>query len=392
MFEKAKSGWEIIGASIRAFAKFPQLLIPLLFSWIFYAGTIIYFNFVFDWKSLEDRAAFALCFGIIFGFSTLLCFSASWLLEMIEQIETGKPLNVGTALGETIGVNLLRMLPIAFLWATVWFALIVVDVLTSKRKSESEDQKELSFKNATEVLAGTIEQSSWSSLSIDMIQKLVRMLVFLSLPAVCWRGMFGFSAMGEGLRTARKHAVEFLAGYVLSGAAAALLFLPVALPAYLDAKKIIHVPAEAWPVMFVYLAFAWSFSIYIEQMFTAELYLWHMKWDKAVKHAQKNGAIEPKLSEIKRPSMVDETADLNDIQSGRPVATNKEYALRRTNEFLRSAGPAHFSCERCPHEYKFASFKELQFYDYDMDAANGIQLKCPDCGHVTTFTATKKHG
>jgi hypothetical protein len=392
MFEKTKSGWEIIAASVRAFAKFPELLIPLLFSWLFYAGTIIYFNFMFDWSSLEPGAAFALCFGIIFGFSTLLCFSASWMLEMIEQIETGKPLNIASALAETVNVNLLRMLPIALVWATVWFALMIVDVLTSKRKAESKEQKELSFKSATEVLAGTDEQFSWTSLSIDLVQKLVRMLVFLSLPAVCWRGMSGFSAMGEGLRTARKHAVEFLAGYVLSGGAAALLFLPVALPAYLDAKKVIHVPEHAWPAMFVYLAFAWSFSIYIEQMFTAELYLWHMKWDKAVKHAQKNGAIEPKLSEVKRPSLADDIADLNDIQSARPVATNKAYAVRRTNELLRGAGPAHLRCERCPHEFKFGSYKELQFFDYDMDASNGIQIKCPDCGHVTTFTGARKLG
>ena len=310
LFGRAKSGGQIIGAAIAAFKKYPKLLIPLLFSWIFYSGIIVYFNLIFDWKALGLGATLAVSFSVVFSFSSILCFSASWLLEMIEQIETGKPPRTGAALRETIKLNLIRTLPIAFSWATIWFLLILVDVLTSKRKSGSSANRELTIKNATNLLIGTGSDFSWTKLSLEMIKKLVRMLVFLSLPAVCWRDMTGLAAMKEGIQTARLHAVEFFAGYMLSGAMAALVFLPAALPAYLDTKGLIHIPESGWPVIFVYLAFAWSFSIYIEQMFTAELYLWHLKWEAAVENAKRNGTSAPELSEVRRPSLIDDLAEL----------------------------------------------------------------------------------
>lgn len=382
MFERVKSGGQVIGEAVLAFFKYPQLLVPLLFSWTIYTGIILYFHSRFDWKPLGLSATLTMCFGIILAFSLLLCFSASWLLEMIEQIETGKPLHVGSALTNTIDANLFRMLPIALAWATVWFALAIVDTLTSKRKSKSSENRDLSFESTTKLLVGTDTEFSWSGLTLDMVKKLVRMLVFLSLPAVCWRGMSGIAALGQGLKTARRHKVEFFTGYMLSGAAAALVFLPVALPAYLDAKKVIHVPAEAWPPMLAYLAFAWSFSIYIEQMFTAELYLWHMNWERAVKQAQANGAVEPKLSEVRRPSLLDDRADLNESSRAR--------AGRRTQETPRTHTPVNFNCRSCGHRFNFNSQSDLALFDYDLNSANGIQVRCPSCEQVTGVNLNKK--
>lgn len=383
-----------MGSAIGALATYPQLLVPLILCWFLQSGIVLYFHFKFDWNSLELGTAFSICFAIIFCFSSLLCFSASWLLEMMEQIESNKPLQIGKALGDTINLNLIRMLPIALTWATIWFILVVIDVLTSDGKSESESQSngesDLSFKSATQVLARTDQEFSWTSLSIQLIKDLVRMIVFLSLPAICWRGMSGISAMAEGLRTARKHSVEFLTGTTLSGVFALILILPVALPAYLDSRNMIHIPDHAWPIMFFYLTFAWSFSIYIEQMFAAELYLWHMKWEEAVQKAQREGTIEPKLFEVQRPSLIDYKADLKNIGAAKPIPLDKAFANRRAKEIYQSPGPVKISCTGCSHEFDLSSHKELELYDYDMDSSNGIQLKCPSCGFVTKFQADRK--
>ena len=58
------------------------------------------------------------------------------------------------------------------------------------------------------------------------------------------------------------------------------------------------------------MAFAWSFTIYLEQMFTAELYLWSLKWEQAVHKAQQENKPLPELIDVPRPSILDEVPDL----------------------------------------------------------------------------------
>lgn len=55
-----------------------------------------------------------------------------------------------------------------------------------------------------------------------------------------------------------------------------------------------------------------SYSIYLEQMFTAQLYLWHIKWEKAVKKAREDGKEAPSLRDVPRPSVLDKVSDLLD--------------------------------------------------------------------------------
>jgi hypothetical protein len=72
-----------------------------------------------------------------------------------------------------------------------------------------------------------------------------------------------------------------------------------------------HLSAEFWTVVFIYIAFAWSFSIYLEQMFCAELYLWHLKWEDAIRVAKQKGRKGPtSISQVKKPCLLDEVNDL----------------------------------------------------------------------------------
>jgi hypothetical protein len=72
----------------------------------------------------------------------------------------------------------------------------------------------------------------------------------------------------------------------------------------------IVLPDIAWIITIIYAAFAWSYSIYLEQMFSANLYLWHLRWEKECIEAQRAGRQLPALRDVPRPSILDEVPDL----------------------------------------------------------------------------------
>lgn len=48
------------------------------------------------------------------------------MLELIQQIETGKKTSLSKALRETLGSNLIKIIPIAFIWALVWLFIVIL--------------------------------------------------------------------------------------------------------------------------------------------------------------------------------------------------------------------------------------------------------------------------
>ena len=66
----------------------------------------------------------------------------------------------------------------------------------------------------------------------------------------------------------------------------------------------------SWYICILYIGIAWSYSIYLEQMFAAELYLWQMKYEKEVAKAKRVGDKIPEFNDIKRPFVLDEIPDL----------------------------------------------------------------------------------
>lgn len=388
MFGRIKNGMDVIASGLIAFLEYPKLLVPLLLTWIVYGKTILYFKFKFDWEPLTTGQTFATVFGIIFLFSTLLCFSGCWLLEMIEQIENDEDPKLFKALSDTLGSNLVRMLPLAFVWATVWFLLVVLEALLRPKK-EKRSKGDYSDEEAVRALVGADQEFSWTGLSFQLIQKMIRMLTFLSLPAICWQNQGPFKAMQSGFKTARKHLVEFLSGYALSEAVAVIIFLPVAiLLKFTTGKNAIKMPEHVWAFVYVYIALAWSFAIYIEQMFTAELYMWHMKWTKAVQKAKESGLAEPELKDVKRPSLIDGVADMKERTTYAAQAKAAKMSMPAgVQNKAALTGPIKVNCNHCTHVFKFESFKELKMHDYDLMPANGVQLSCPQCKNMTVYKA-----
>ena len=66
-----------------------------------------------------------------------------------------------------------------------------------------------------------------------------------------------------------------------------------------------------WLLLILYIGFAWSFSMFIEQLFVAELYLWHVMWEKECRLRRLKKQPMPDFAEIKRPSLLDDVNDMS---------------------------------------------------------------------------------
>lgn len=218
--------------------------------------------------------------------------SCLFLLELIQQIESGKNLSILVAVFDVIRQSAIKALPIAGIWAVLWFILLI---FTPKNR---DDDTEASLRDAAETLSGA---NSPFSLSVELFKKLMRMFFFLTLPAIAWEGKGPLSGFKQAFRIVKAHPVQFISTYALTLAAATLIALPL-VPFYVAAEAEVVLPAWAYIAVIIYSGIVWTTEIYLEQMSLGLLYLWHLKWEK-------NGA-QGQLSDVPQPSLVDEVHEL----------------------------------------------------------------------------------
>jgi hypothetical protein len=306
MFRGLNTGWEVIKTSTKAIWKHPLLFMPLLIVWLIYASAIVYFKWHFDWSKYTNKQILLIGFLITFAGTFLLTVACSILLELIQENETGKKFNLVSALRDTFTKNLFQMLVLSFLWAVVWFILTLIELMLSKRKNSIEDEKETA-ENIAKSLVN--DERNILSFSFDALKKGIRMIVFLIMPAFAWENYGIGKSIKRGLAILKQRSVQFISAYTLSYLVAAIVFIPPSIM-YKMSKENFIFPQSAWIVCIFYLAITWSYTMYVEQMMTAEIYLRHMKWENAVRAAKLNGKKLPRFYEIKAAAVLDEKADL----------------------------------------------------------------------------------
>ena len=298
-----RSGIKLIKESFRIFDQYPKFLIPLLVTWAIYAPIILYVRYGINFEALSCGVILLICVSEIFLLSSIISISCLILLELIRQVESGEKPSFFISFDRVVE-NSVKAIPLVVLWTVIWFILAFFQALL--RKAEREI---FSAENAAKTLADYQERALLSS-SLNVLQKGVRMVVYLILPGIAWEGLRFREAFKRGLGVFKANFVEFATGFILSDLAAQILFLPPALLFMLHDGIKIHFLDSIWIGTIFYTAFAWSFFLYIEQMFCAQLYLWHMKWERKFREAQKEGEPLPRLSDVPRPSLLDEVPDL----------------------------------------------------------------------------------
>lgn len=311
MFEGIKNGAGLLSASYKTFRQYPILLFPIFVVWLIYAPLIIYFKWYFNWNLHNVKAQFMILFLIIYFLAFILSISCSVMLELLQQKETGKKFNLTTAVQITFSSHLVPILLLSLVWSFVWFILVVIKIFTKKKNSGSEEEN---TENIARTLAGGSD--SFATFSIDLMLKGIRMVAFLIIPAFAWENKGIRKSFSRGFEILGQRKAEFLGGFTLSLAVEFIIFLPAGMMFYLSDKGMVF-SDWSWFVCIFYVGFAWSYSIYLEQMFAAELFLWQMAYEKEVAiWSKKKSEYEefkddyPDFSKTRRPSIIDNIPDL----------------------------------------------------------------------------------
>jgi hypothetical protein len=304
MFEGIKNAGALFAVIARIPVRYPVMLAPLLLVWCIYAPVTVYLYFQFPWNETPLPAALALTFGVLFLFSYSISLAAFVLLEQIRIVENGQEPGLLWPLRAAFW-NSVRALHITLIWAFLWFILTIAEAALRPKQEGLENEP--SAENVARLLAGVNSNSSIGAL-FDALKKGVRMIAFLIYPAVAWERHA--EPIRRGLAVGRAHRTEFAAGFVITGLAAGVVFIPPVIVFILADQTEVPFPDWIWFAVIIYSGLAWSFTMLLEQLFAAELYLWDMKWRRACDAAESAGEPAPPLSAVPRPSILDGKADL----------------------------------------------------------------------------------
>ena len=131
------------------------------------------------------------------------------MLEFMQQIESGERISLFKALKEALVFDLLKVIPISAIWAIIWFLILLLKAMTSKRRGER--RAEPSIRDAARTLGGASSgPTSLIGLGLNMFGKLVRMTVFLTLPAIAWENKGPFSSIAHAFRIIKQHLYSYL--------------------------------------------------------------------------------------------------------------------------------------------------------------------------------------
>lgn len=291
-------GWKFFKDSILFMFKKPLFLVPIFLSWIVFVIAVLYSRYYFpEIEGFWMTILFVYILIVIVTFT--ITFANLVMLELMEQIERGQKTSLVKAFLSTIFYNLIKVIPIALVWGVIWLFLLILKVIISAVKKDKS--AEPSVEDAAQTLSSMNSSFSFWKLGINLIEKLVRMSVFLSLPAIAWENKGPFSALKKSLEIIRRHPAQFLTTYALTLAAGLVMAIPL-IPISIMLELDITIPTAVWIGVIIYSGITWTLEIYLEQMSVGMLYLWHLKW-------LKNGG-KGKLTSVKKPSLVDGVYEL----------------------------------------------------------------------------------
>jgi hypothetical protein len=183
--------------------------------------------------------------------------------------------------------------------------LFTVIDLALGEEEEGDQADERMISAATSLLAGNLRSFSFSRAFLRVFTKALRMLVFLILPSIAWEDRTAVQAARRGLGVLQAHLPEFSTGLITSELIAFSIFLPVILFFSLVESLELSLPGNGIPIGIIFLTLAWSLIFYVEQVFAALLYTWHLSWEAAHESQSKNYGGPPSLHDIPMPSLLD---------------------------------------------------------------------------------------
>lgn len=304
---ETKQRWrDVFKASLLFFWAYPVCWLPMLVCWAGYAAIVLYADYGYSWAAHSGMENAAFLVGCYLVFSLLYGLASLILLEVMQQVESGERVSLGKAIADAVIKDLLRALPLLLAWGIVWFILAFLSALFSrKNKRGAAGSEKISAKNAVGTLLGRKNGFSLSSAFFDALSKGVRMLVFLMLPAVAWEEFSSIKSFKKGIAVLDDIRDDFLAAYATTAVFRTFVLLAPAVIYLVDDKIGLHLPEVFWIGVLIYMLIASSLSLIVEQIYVAELYLWHMDWEKTNKEREAAGKEPLPFGKTPKPSFFD---------------------------------------------------------------------------------------
>lgn len=307
MLNDFKRGYRLLRDSVTVFKIHPILALPIAVVAIIQSAVVVYYKYYLDIDTLSTEAVLGVLFGIVFFFTFSLTVACSLLVELIKHIETNQKTSLANALFKTL-LNIKRLGIISFVWAIIDFILLIIQALLSR---DREDPSDPSSKNIAATLSGQGASMSIWQYGIQLLRKKLRMVAFLTIPAVSWDDLNAKQAIDKSFHVVRGNFPQFFSGFLLTEAAAIIIFLVPGICFLIESKGLVEFSDTAWNILTLYCVIGTSVYYYLEQMFCAELYLWHRKFERAVFQAEKAGDAPPtRMSDVSPPSILDNIPDL----------------------------------------------------------------------------------
>lgn len=291
------------------------------------ATGVIYFKWHFPWDnySSSEQLVYGYFFFLTISFS--LIFSNSILVELIEQDEYGFKMSLSKAVYDSFFKNIWQIIKLALLWSLTWYFLVLLKVMFSKKKNNGTQEE--SAENIAKTLAGA-DSFSWSTFTIDMLIKALRMAMFIMIPAFAWEKKGFVDSFKRGISIVGFRTSNFIEGFIITLGVQFILYLPPSIMFIISNKTKIEFNDISWYFCIIYIGFAWSFTLYVEQLFGTELFLWQKKYENQCDIAKKNNKPLPEFSSIEKPFLLDEINDLEIIEKTSIKKENKEVFKPKT--------------------------------------------------------------
>lgn len=299
MLENFENGWIVFKQSLMVLGRYPKFLLPLVAWWALYALLVLYAQFFFPWSQYQLWACVAFVLVVVILWSAALGIACLVMLEMIRQIQADEPVNTTKAVVKVLEDDFARALPITLVWSLLHVILGMIQGLGQKGEGEGSGGR-LSPQSAAETLANYDPHFGLWDLLFQSSKAALMMVVFLILPAIAWEGLWPVEATKKGLHILKAHLSVFASGFVLTQMAGIAVFIPISI---LITLAQVHIPVSdsIWYAAILYSGLAVTLVLFLEQMFAAQLYLWHLRWVKVAESAKASGQPLPKFRDVAEP-------------------------------------------------------------------------------------------
>jgi len=299
--DKIKTSWSIVTETIKSIKKYPILLAPIFLTWIVFASLTVYLTYYFKLPN-NETVQWIIIVGLFWFITFVLTYTSSMMVSMVKQIETDGNYSFKKAFQES-NSKIISLLWISFIWAIIWLFLTILEIIVKKNSNSSSSKP--NYEWVAKTLWWNGSAFSWLGLWLDALKDILKLAVFLSIPAILWENKKTFWAIKTWWKIIWRHPVEFMWIYGSMFLIILFMVLPIAIIFTLS-NSWIHFPDWIWMLVIIYEGIVWTFSIYMEQMSTTLLYLWDMKWEH-VNSKIENEKEKVPLNEIEKPSLLDDT-------------------------------------------------------------------------------------